>query len=71
MKSQFKKVSRVLPPTPPTSFDWRVAGAVSPVRHQGSCGSCWAFAAVAYAESKLIIDGRYSNLIDLSEQSVF
>ena len=32
------------------------------------CGSDWAFAAVAYAESKLIIDGIQSANINLSEQ---
>lgn len=32
------------------------------------CQSDWAFASVAYAESKLVIDGRQSTDIDLSEQ---
>ena len=38
----------------PETLDWREKGAVTPVLDQGSCGSCWAIAAVG------IIEGAYA-----------
>ena len=52
----------------PTNFDWRdVAGVsfVSPVRDQGGCGSCYAFASAALVESRLRI------ITDNARQDVF
>ena len=34
----------------PASYDWRNYNRVSPVKDQGSCGSCWAFSTVANLE---------------------
>ena len=48
------------------TFDWRNYGVVGPVRNQGQCGSCWAFATTANAESVWAINT--GKLYDLSEQ---
>ncbi|XP_004927340.1 uncharacterized protein LOC101739363 [Bombyx mori] len=52
----------------PRNFDWRRHGAVTPVRFQGSCSSCWAFAVVGAVEGALFL--RTSRLVPLSEQDL-
>ena len=37
----------------PSYFDWRDSGIVPPVRNQGACGSCFAFATLGNIESRV------------------
>ncbi len=53
----------------PVSLDWRDAGIITPAKDQGSCGGCWAFAAVGLVEAMAIRAGADPSL-DLSEQHV-
>lgn len=68
----WKKAARFMPMPQtlaalPASFDWRSQGAgLPPIRNQGNCGSCWAFASVGALECAIQVKGGGSR--NLSEQ---
>lgn len=52
----------------PSSIDWREHNAVTPVKNQGGCGSCWAFSSTGAIEGLHAIET--GTLTSLSEQQI-
>jgi len=52
----------------PDTLDWRLYGAVTPVKDQSVCGSCWSFGTVGTLEGTLYL--HTGSLVRLSQQAL-
>jgi C1A family cysteine protease len=53
----------------PTSVDWRTHNAVTPIKNQGQCGSCWSFSSTGSVEGAVALATK-TKAVGLSEQQL-
>jgi len=61
-------VASARPVNAPASFDWRTKGAVTKVKDQGQCGSCWSFSTTGSTEGCHFLTTQ--KLVSVSEQNL-
>jgi len=54
----------------PKAIDWRYTEAVTAIKNQGQCGSCWAFSATEAVESQLVLSSGSKLRLELSPQQI-
>ncbi|XP_014215878.1 digestive cysteine proteinase 1 [Copidosoma floridanum] len=52
----------------PETWDWRISGAVTPVKDQSVCGSCWSFGSTGAVEGAYFM--KHKRLVRLSQQAL-